>query len=143
MRRAVVHVDVDPAGALHPDELDRGIAALRVAGHDVLGASGREIELVLDGDEPETLRRAAARACRKVFAEPEVTAVCFMSRGTVEDGLGVARAFGLTPHELRFVGDDGAVLVLGRGALRDAVAAKLRTALEAALNREVRFVEAE
>ena len=35
------------------------------------------------------------------------------------------------------------MLVLGRGALRDAVAAKLRTALEAALNREVSFAEAD
>jgi hypothetical protein len=143
LRRATVHVDVDPAGTLDSRELSRRIAALRSAGHEVVAGDDRHIELLLDGDDPEALRRLAARVCREVFPEPEVTAVCFLSRGTIEDGLGVVRAFGLAPRELRFDGDDEAVVVVSPGALQDAVAAKLRTALEAALNREVTFAESE
>jgi hypothetical protein len=137
LRRAVVHVLVQA------DELSAGVTALRVAGHEVLVAGDGELELLVAGDDPETVRAAAGEACRAAFSDLVVGAVCFMSRGTLEDGLAIVRGFDLEPHELRFVGEEDAVLVLPRRVLREAVAAKLRTALEAGLNREVRLVEAD
>jgi hypothetical protein len=149
VRRAVIHVNLDPAGELDVDELERAVSVLRDAGSEVIAGDfdklpprKREIELLHDGNDVDELRRIAESACatavgRKVA--PRVVAVSFMSTGTEEDALGIVRAFGLEPHleELRLVDEDVAVVVLEGTALQRGVSAKLQTALECALNREV------
>ena len=152
MRRAVIHVNVDPAGVLGVAQLESAVSALRDAGHEVIAADldklpprRREIELLHPGEDADELRRLAVAACQEALAgleprvEPRAVAVTFMSSGSYEDALGIVRAFGLEPQleELRLVNEDVAVLVLAHGTLRRAVSAKLQTALEAALNREV------
>ena len=59
--------------------------------------------------------------------------------GTLEDAVGIVRAFGLEPEleEIELVDEDTAVVVLADGTLQRAVSVKLQTALECALNREV------
>jgi hypothetical protein len=158
VRRAVVHVNIDPAGALTLDELARGVGVLRGAGYEVIDtdlesypATEREIEVLLDGDAVSELRGEAERACVEAlagFAPPErpcAVAVTFISSGSHEDALGIVRGFGLEDQieEVEFVDENVAVLVLaGNGnGVRRSTLAKLQTVLEAALNREVEIVE--
>ncbi|HWF50965.1 MAG TPA: hypothetical protein VG294_10030 [Solirubrobacteraceae bacterium] len=157
MRRAVVHVNLDPRGQLALGQVNRAVEALRASGHDVIAgdldklpATRREIELLQPGDDPDDLRPAAEQACATVLASiaaaatPRAIAVSFISSGSEEDARGVVRAFGLGEqlHEVRLQDDDVAVLVLEPEALGRTMPAKLQTVLEAALNREVRFAEA-
>lgn len=148
MRRAVIHVNLDPGGVLEVAQLERAVEALRDAGYEVFGGElgrlppgRREIELLLDGDDVDELRRRGEQACAEALeqAQPRVVAVSFMSSGTYEDALGIVCAFGLEPQleEIELVDEDTAVVVLADGALRRAVSTKLQTALECALNREV------
>jgi hypothetical protein len=158
VRRAVVYVNLDPAGYLSLPELDHVLAALRLAGCQVIATDQerlppdqREIEMLIDGDEPDRLRESAEAACVAalagcaVSATPRATAVCFTSSGSAEDAVGIVRAFGLESHlrDLRFDDDDTAILVVDRGALDGGNRGKLHTALEAALNREVDLIESE
>jgi len=151
VRRAVVHVNIDPAGALSHEQVARALEALR-GDFDPIATdlerhppTKRLIELLREGDDVEELRRSAEAACAAAVAEfapplaPRVEAVSFISTGTREDALGIVRSFGLDREveELRFDGDDVAVLVLDPAALRRMNAGKLQTALECALNREV------
>jgi hypothetical protein len=152
VRRAVVHVNVDPAGALSIPQLERALTALRSAGFAPIATdlarhppTRRMIELLREGDEPDELRRLAERACAAAVAEfepplgPRIDAVSFISTGTVEDAVGVVRAFGLyaRPEDITLVDEDAAVVVLPAAALRRITAGKLQTALECALNRDV------
>jgi hypothetical protein len=143
VRRAVLHVNLDPGGTLGVEQLERAVEALRDAGHEVLAGDldrlppgRREVELLLDGDDPDELRQRAEAA---LAPGAQVVAVSFMSSGTYEDALGIVRAFGLEPEleEIELVDEDTAVVVLADGTLRRAVSVKLQTALECALNREV------
>ena len=156
MRRAVVHVDIDPAGALTVAQIEHGLAALRADGLELIATdlesfppTGRQIELIHDGDDAAELRSLAETLCAGALAEfsppvpPQAIAVSFISSGSHEDALGIVRGFGLECEieEVTFVDDDVAVLVLGPTELRRSTIAKLQTVLEAALNREVRVVE--
>lgn len=154
MRRAVVHVNLDPGGVLSTGQLRRAVAALREEGLEIIATeleklppTNREVELLCDGDEIDELRQRAESACAAALAssnrtvKPRVLAVSFISRGSYEDASGIVRAFRLESHvdEIRFVADDVAVLVVSGEALRSSLLGKLHTALEAALNREVRI----
>jgi hypothetical protein len=151
-----VHVNIDPAGALTPDQIGSAVAALRNDGLEVIDtdlesypATEREIEVLLDGDSVFDLREAAERACRgalAAFSPPEqayAVAVTFISSGSHEDALGIVRGFGLEEHvdEIEFVDENLAVLVLAGNGIRRSTLAKLQTVLEAALNREVEIEE--
>ena len=142
----MIHVNLDPEGTLGVAELERAVAALRAEGHEVIADDleklpprRREIELLHDGDDVAELAALAEEACAAAGIGARVVAVSFMSSGTEEDALGVVRAFGLEPQveEIRLVDEDVAVLVLANGTPERAVSAKLQTALECALNREV------
>jgi len=156
VRRAVVHVNIDPAGALTLAEIGRAVTALREDGLEVIDTDlesyplrEREIEVLLDGDSVFELREAAQHACVAAVAEfgppaqPSAVAVTFVSSGSHEDALGIVRAFGLEEdvEDVEFVDEHVAVLVLSGNGIRRATLGKLITVLEAALNREVQVVE--
>jgi len=155
VRPAVVYVNLDPAGALSLAELEQVVADLEVRGCnlivsdlELLPVSRREIELLITGEDIDGLRRAAEATCAESLARseltgtPRATAVCFISRGTIEDALGILTAFGVETGSdtVRLEGEDIAEVAIDRERLDRATPAKLQTALEAALNREVRFV---
>jgi AcrR family transcriptional regulator len=156
VRRAVVHVNLDPAGVLTPIEVERAVATLESDGFRVIASDlesfppgERHVELIREGDDANELRQLAEAACASAVAEfappraPRATGVSFMSSGSYEDAVAIVRAFGLGGQieELSFVDDDVAVLVLARDA-RARTLGKVQTALECALNREVQVREA-
>jgi hypothetical protein len=152
MRTAVVRVGVDPAGELSPAQLDDGMARLR----ELAGPAGvevvpnnlptmppprREVELLIDGDEPDELRGIAIGLCAKAFGTTPVPGVLtFISRGTDDDAHGVLAGFGLTGDIERVPDDDGWDVVhvtLRRADLERVPESRVHTALEASLNCEV------
>jgi hypothetical protein len=161
MRTAVIRVNLDPGGKLGEDRLSRAVQALRTGGTEVLAPDfsrvpphAREIELLVEGDDPVTLRSwAEARCSEALGAEalgagvpgapgPQAGAATFLSRGTDEDALGVVGAFGISAELDRFWEEDGeiAVFTITREAASHVAESRLRTALEAALNCEVRII---
>lgn len=156
MRRAVVNVNLDPDGALDTETLLDVIAALRdrdvpVIADDVekLPATRREVELLILGTDRDTVSAIALNECTAVLGrcasgvKPRAGAVAFMSAGTHEDAVGVVRGFGLGEalRHLELEDDMNAVAVFAPGALSSVGLGKLQTALEAALNRDVRLTE--
>jgi len=163
MRTAVIRVNLDPDGELGEDRLSRAVEALRTAGTEVLAPDfsqvpphAREIELLVEGDDPVTLRSwAEARCAEALGAEalgaevpggpgPRAGAATFLSRGTDEDALGVVGAFGISAELDRFWDEDEeiAVFTITREAASHVAESRLHTALEAALNCEVRIIVA-
>ncbi|MBV9793996.1 MAG: hypothetical protein JO016_08650 [Actinobacteria bacterium] len=153
MRTAVVRVNLDPAGRLSVGDLERAIADLRARGIEVLApvlekvpAHAREIELIVPGDDPDALRKWAETTCGPLAAdgEPQVSTPTFLSRGTDEDALGVVRGFGINAGLQRVYENDEevAIFTVTRADIGHVGESRLHTALEAALNCEVRIVVA-
>lgn len=150
MRTAVVRVNVDPTASLTQRQLTDGMETLTSQGFEVIPvrldsapAHHREIQFVLAGDDVEKLRRTTADACLSAFGvDPYTGVVTFVSRGTDEDALGVVAAFGATADLTRIVEDDEEVAVFQMSSddMSGVPESRLRTALEAALNCEVRIV---
>ena len=127
MRTAVVRVVVDRAGELAPAQLATAWRRLRetagAAGIEVLDnnlaampAERREVELLIDGEDPDELQRIAVGLCAKAFGTTPVPGVLtYISRGTDDDAHGVLAGFGLTGEIERVAGRRR----LGRGS-RDA-----------------------
>ena len=163
MRTAVIRVNLDPGGALPQDRLSRAVEALRTGGTEVLAPDfsrvpphAREIELLVEGDDPDApllgggpVRQSPGR--RGLGAPgfgapgPQAGAATFLSRGTDEDALGVVRAFGISAELDRFWEEDEeiAVFTITRDAASHVAESRLHTALEAALNCEVRIIVGE
>jgi hypothetical protein len=152
MRTAVVRVNVDPSGVLSAAELSRGMTALlglaRELGADVvendltaLPLSRREVELLIAGDDVDSVKHTGLDLCAKAFGTgPTAGVITFISRGTDDDAHGVLSAFGLTGEIVRSPGDDGfdVVYVTLRESDLDRVPeSRIHTALEASLNCEV------
>ncbi len=155
MRTAVVRVSVDPDNTLAPAQLTEGMAVLldRVGhmGGDVLvkdlgamPASRREVELLITGDDAETVKGIALDLCAKAFGtRPVAGVVTYISRGTDDDAHGVLSGFGLTGQIRRFPGDDGFDVVyvtLRQADLERIPESRIHTALEASLNCEVHIL---
>ena len=156
MRTAVIRVNLDPGGKLGEDRLSRAVQALRTGGTEVLAPDfsrvpphARESELLVEGDDPVTLRSWAEARCAEALGAgvpgapgPQAGAATFLSRGTDEDALGVVGAFGISAELDRFWEEDGeiAVFTITREAASHVAESRLRTALEAALNCEVRII---
>ncbi len=109
-----------------------------------LPATAREIELIVPGDDPDALRKWAENTCAPLATDGEVQVgvPTFLSRGTDEDALGVVRGFGIRAELQRLYEDDEeiAVFTVSRADIGHAGESRLHTALEAALNCEVRIV---
>jgi hypothetical protein len=157
MRTAVIRVNLNPAGDLEISRLSGAVDELKKDGLEVIApdfskipADGREIELLLPGDDVSALRTWAetrcAEALRKSGAteepEPKAGAATFLSRGTDEDAIGVVRGFGIDAGIERFWENDEEIVVatISRADSRRVPESRLHTALEAALNCEVRIV---
>lgn len=155
MRTAVVRVDVDPTAALSAAALRDGTAELRDrardAGVELIDADisampkgRRVVELLIDGTDPELLKRDAIALCASVFGTaPEPGVLTFISRGTDDDAAGVLAGFGLSGQIEREPGGDGwdvVTVTLRREDLTRIPESRIHTALEASLNCEVRIV---
>jgi hypothetical protein len=173
MRTAVIRVNLDPGGEFGEDRLSRAVEALRTGGTEVLAPDfsrvpphAREIELLVEGDDPATLRSWAEALCAEALCPeaqspeaqspeaqcaevlgapgPQAGAATFLSRGTDEDALGVVRAFGISAELDRFweADEEIAVFTITRDDAAHVAESRLLTALEAALNCEVRIIVA-
>jgi hypothetical protein len=147
----VIRVNLDPAGELAADRLDAAVAALRADGTEVIApdfgrvpAHAREIELLIEGDNTQALRAWAEVRCAEAIGAPGPVAgaATFLSRGTDEDALGVVRGFGISAVVDRHWEDDEeiAVFTITPADAARVPESRLHTALEAALNCEVRIV---
>jgi hypothetical protein len=153
MRTAVIRVNLNPAGDLPSDRLAAVVQELRSSGLEVIApdfervpAHAREIELLMPGQDTAALSAWAAGRCARALGAPGPVAgaATFLSRGTDEDVLGVVSAFGLTASVERAWNNDQEVVTvtIPRADARRAPESRLHTALEAALNAEVRIVYA-
>jgi hypothetical protein len=153
MRTAVIRVNLNPAGDLPSDRLAAAVGELRSSGLEVIApdfervpAHAREIELLLPGEDTAALSSWAQARCAEALGAPGPVAgaATFISRGTDEDVLGVVSAFGLTASVERAWNNDEEIVTvtIPRADARRAPESRLHTALEAALNAEVRIVYA-
>ncbi|MFE6861843.1 hypothetical protein [Nocardia sp. NPDC057668] len=152
MRTAVLRVNVDPTKDLDDARLAAGLARLReqagersVVIEDAAGAvDSREIQILVDTTDAGMARREVVRWCAGVFGTvPTVGPVTFLSRGTDADAHGVLAGFGLTGDVERAPDASGfdVVSVTLRASDLDRVPeSRVQTALEAALNCEVRIL---
>jgi hypothetical protein len=158
MRTAVVRVDVDPSAVLAPAQLTEGMATLNAlvaaVGAEVvdtdlasLPPSRRQVEVLLSGDDPDELTRAAVGFCRNAFgafgANPVAGVLTYVSRGTDDDAYGVLAGLGLRGRVERRPGDEGwdvVTVTLPKTDLERVPESRVHTALEASLNCEVLIV---
>jgi hypothetical protein len=145
-----MRVVIDADGALGPDAYEAGLVRLREEALEVVASPAaalperrREVELILD-DSQLVERDEYVRLCSRAFGLPATAGVVtFISRGTDDDARGVLAGFGLdVPVVERFSEDDDEVVrvVLTREQSMRVPEGRLHTALEAALNCEVRIV---
>jgi hypothetical protein len=152
MRTAVVRVNVDPAGVLTAAQLGDGMTALLgLAGErgvdvvennlSAMPVGRREVEVLVAGDDAESVKRVGLELCAKAFGTaPAAGVVTFISRGTDDDAHGVLSAFGLIGEVVRTPGDEGFDIVyvtLREADLERVPESRIHTALEASLNCEV------
>jgi hypothetical protein len=152
MRRAVVRIDVDPAGKLTPAQLTDGMAALRAhadeAGVEVIDtnvaampARRRQVELLVSGGDPDEVKAIGIEMCTQAFGTaPVAGVVTYVSRGTDDDAHGVLSRFGMAGDIERRPGEDGLDVVyvtLRKADLERVPESRIHTALEASLNCEV------
>jgi hypothetical protein len=151
MRTAVIRINVDPAGELEESLLRERMATFVAradsAGMSVVGtlpAHGRELQILMTGDNGAALQQAAAHLCAEVFrTTPAKGIVTYISRGTDDDAMGVLAGFGITGDISRTEGDEGWDVIsvrLARGDLERVPESRIQTALEASLNCEVRII---
>lgn len=150
MRTAVIRVNVDPFGALTPDGYESGVEVLRAQGIEVvhtpakhLPERNREVELIVDDAELERRGTRYVDLCAEVFGTPCVPGVItFVSRGTDDDARGILAGFGLAGDVERVHDSDEEVVVVtvAKQDMQRVPESRLLTALESALNSEVRIV---
>jgi hypothetical protein len=142
---------VDEIGALSALQFSAGVARLEGLGYTVVSSPPqhlpdrrREVELIVDDQGGNLDTTEYARACATAFGtEVQLGVVTYISRGTDDDALGVLRRFGLRGDVVREVLDADDEIVTVTIAREDGARvpeSRLRTALEAALNCDVRLV---
>ncbi|MBT2275665.1 hypothetical protein [Rhodococcus qingshengii] len=151
MPTAVIRVVVDPTGLLCDDDYRGGLRRLRARGLDVVAAPNlsvdphrHEIELIVDDGHRSTTDGYLAE-CRTAFGvEPVLGVITYVSRGTEDDARGVLARFGVSGTVARTIENSEEVFTvsLSVDTSRRVAESHLHTALEAALNAEVRIVTA-
>ncbi|WP_208430716.1 hypothetical protein [Aeromicrobium yanjiei] len=102
----------------------------------------REVELIVDDAGPEQ-RLDLVELCRQVFETAcSLGVVTYISRGTDEDARGILSGFGLTGEVLRSLpdGQELVTVTVAKTDMRRVPESRLHTAMESALNCEVRIV---
>ncbi|MFE7746675.1 hypothetical protein [Nocardia sp. NPDC057455] len=155
MRTAVLRINVDPAGQLTATQVADGSAELRAHAASMQAqlmdddlstrpARRREIQLLVETDDPDAAMGEAVRVCAAAFGTaPVAGAVTFVSRGTDDDAYGVLAGFGVTGEISRAPDADGFDVVsvtLRESDLERVPESRIHTALEASLNCEVRIL---
>jgi hypothetical protein len=141
---------IDPDGRLSPGGYETGLEILRASRHEVIASPvehlperRREIELIVDDHGGELRTDPYLDACHAAFGvEPELGVITYVSRGTDDDARGVLHRFGVSGEvERTMEGEEDVVTVaLDPQDGRRVPDGRLHTALEAALNCEVRIV---
>ncbi|MFD4356911.1 hypothetical protein ACFWPX_30465 [Nocardia sp. NPDC058518] len=143
MRTAVVRIDVDPERTLSPARWAAGLRALR-APTSPSENLGPELRFQIATDDSAAAVRDLVDACARAFGtEPVPGTVTFLSRGTDDDVHGVLAGFGLTGDVGRVLdaaGFDIVTVTLRAADLVRIPESRVLTALEAALNAEVRLL---
>jgi hypothetical protein len=145
-----MRVVIDADGVLGPDAYEAGLVQLREAAVEVVASPPaslperrREVELILDEAQLAD-RDEYVGLCSRAFGLPATPGVVtFISRGTDDDARGVLAGFGLEAVvvERCYEDDDEVVrVVLDQEQAMRVPEGRLHTALEAALNCEVRIV---
>ena len=148
MATAVVRVLIDAASSLSIERYRDGVARLRALGHDVVSSpaeslpeKARVVELVVEGDANV---EACVADCAQAFGTgARLGVVTYISRGTDDDARGVLRRFGLSGEVSRVGFDSDQELVtvtIAPAMARRVPESRLHTALEAALNCDVRII---
>ena len=148
MTSVVMRVVIDPHGELSPDSYAAGLHQLRACGLEIiatdpkrLAPARREIELVLEEAELREGTAEILTECRAAFGiDPEPGVVTFISRGTDDDARGVLRRFGVDGDVRRGWSDGEEIVEIVLRDVRAVPEGRLRTAMEAALNLEVRIL---
>ena len=155
MRTAVIRVIVDREGTLTGAEYEAGVGELRTMGFEVvhtpvahLPERNREVELIVEdsGPEPHGAEFRGAEyveVCSRIFGTKAVKGVVtYISRGTDDDARGILSGFGLSGDVTRAVTDDEELVTVTVSVTdqRRVPESRLHTALESALNCEVRIV---
>jgi hypothetical protein len=161
MRTAVVRVDVDPAAQLTAAQLRDGMARLseltdgqRVGVVDAdltsMPSNRRQVEVLIDGDDPDELTRIAVDLCTNAFGDfgvqPAAGVLTYVSRGTDDDAHGVLAGLGLRGEIERIAGGadgpgwDIVKVTVSKDDLRRIPESRVHTALEASLNCEVQII---
>lgn len=151
MATAVIRMVIDAEGVLLPGRYAAGLAQLEAVGLELVASPSehlaerrREVEILADDLDPDGGRTVEQYAdlCRAAFGLPaEPGVVTYISRGTDEDALGVLSRFGVVGEVERHDLADGEIVTvtIARAEGRRVPESRLRTALEAALNSEVRL----
>lgn len=149
-RTAVVRIVVDADGSLSVPAFAAGVARLRELGRTVVAppAAGfpdrdREVELIVEDARQQCRLDDLVADCKRAFDRPAALGVMtYISRGTDADARGILQGFDIGGEVLRTIaGDDELVTVTVQASdLRRVPESRLQTALEAALNCEVRIV---
>lgn len=149
MRRAVVRVNIDPAGTLTRAAYARGLARLEALGAEMVTIPPEhmpdhdcEIEFIVSDNGLDGKVGELVQECGRVFATaPAVGVTTYISRGTDDDARGVLKGFNLDGEVVRSVSGDHEIVTVTvqRDDLSHVSEGRLHTALEAALNCEVRI----
>lgn len=152
MPAAVIRVVVDPSGRLKDNQYRNGLHHLRSKGLDVVATPSisidphrHEIELIVDDDGRGPATDEYLAECLTAFGvKPALGVITYISRGTENDARGVLARFGVSGTVVRTIESDEEVFTVSlsqetRGQVAES---RLHTALEAALNAEVRIISA-
>lgn len=149
MPTAVIRVAVDPTGRLDDDAYRNGLRSLRSRGLQVVAAPSlsadvprHEIEVIADDRDAVPATEDYLAECRTAFGvDPALGVITYISRGTEDDARSVLARFGVAGTVEGTIENDQEVFTVSLTETSRARVAesRLHTALEAALNAEVRF----
>jgi len=150
----VVRIDIDPDAGLTPEGVENGMTVLRglaeQRGAEVIEtnvaampADRRQVHLLIAGPDSRSVEQSGVVLCARAFGTRPVAGVTtYISRGTDDDAHGVLAGFGIVGQIHRSVGDDGEDIVhvtVSDDDLGRIPESRIQTALQAALNDEVRI----